>query len=489
MIKQVLLTFIAAALTMSGLAAKEYSQIEAGENNIPNLDCVIEPSEIVDVGSAVPGVVEAIHADRSDLVKKGAVVAKLESSVEQASLELAKVRAGVNTAIKLRQQSASLGYLTQKRNQALFKKSAISKQDMDQLKTETRIANLQVRQEKENKRIAGLEAMRAEAILQRRDIKSPVEGVVMERFKSVGEYVEGEPILRVAQLDPLHVEVIVPVEYLGQIVPGMQAEVIATAGASGKHLATVERVDRVADAASGTYGVRLSLPNPDYKIPAGLRCQVGFLPAKDKNPVDLTNRITQVSSAEKDKLLKEKTEAESVKKASLPMEKPTPEPAKIASQSAPASCYTIGPIKTRVLARQLSSKLENLSKNLSLRKESINLDRGFIVFAAQEPGGKSPRSLDTLLGKAGIADRYVIAQGKNKGRVAVGTYLSRQSALKRQKQLAASGFEAEIVPRRKRTTQYWLDVSPKSGSSLKDKLKKVSSSFKPRVTVKPVQCS
>ena len=33
-------------------------------------------------------------------------------------------------------------------------------------------------------------------------------------------------------------------------------------------------VDRVADAASSTFGVRLEIPNPDHRIPAGLKCKV-----------------------------------------------------------------------------------------------------------------------------------------------------------------------------------------------------------------------
>jgi multidrug efflux pump subunit AcrA (membrane-fusion protein) len=35
-------------------------------------------------------------------------------------------------------------------------------------------------------------------------------------------------------------------------------------------------VDRVIDAASGTFGVRLELPNPKYRLPAGLKCKVSF---------------------------------------------------------------------------------------------------------------------------------------------------------------------------------------------------------------------
>ena len=40
------------------------------------------------------------------------------------------------------------------------------------------------------------------------------------------------------------------------------------------HQATVDLVDPMGDAGSGTFGVRLSLPNPERDIPAGLKCRV-----------------------------------------------------------------------------------------------------------------------------------------------------------------------------------------------------------------------
>jgi multidrug efflux pump subunit AcrA (membrane-fusion protein) len=37
--------------------------------------------------------------------------------------------------------------------------------------------------------------------------------------------------------------------------------------------ATVRNVDRVLDAASNSFRVRLTMPNPEYALPAGLRCR------------------------------------------------------------------------------------------------------------------------------------------------------------------------------------------------------------------------
>jgi multidrug efflux pump subunit AcrA (membrane-fusion protein) len=49
------------------------------------------------------------------------------------------------------------------------------------------------------------------------------------------------------------------------------------AAIGGEFESTVTIVDPVLDAASGTFRVRLTLPNPDYQLTSGLKCSVRFL--------------------------------------------------------------------------------------------------------------------------------------------------------------------------------------------------------------------
>ena len=125
--------------------------------------------------------------------------------------------------------------------------------------------------------MARLELKRAEQILENRTVRSPVDGVVVERMMSPGESAENRPIVKIAKIDPLNVEIIVPVDYFGSIQVGMQAEVTPRYPGANVQRATVTVVDRVVDAASDTFGVRLLLPNPDYEIPGGVRCGIRFL--------------------------------------------------------------------------------------------------------------------------------------------------------------------------------------------------------------------
>ena len=92
-----------------------------------------------------------------------------------------------------------------------------------------------------------------------------------------GEVVDEQTILRVAQTDPLRAEVILPSQLFGLVQPGDPAEIIPEAPLDQALRAEVAIADRVIDGASGTFGVRLLLPNPDNALPAGLRCRVSFL--------------------------------------------------------------------------------------------------------------------------------------------------------------------------------------------------------------------
>ena len=119
--------------------------------------------------------------------------------------------------------------------------------------------------------------LRAEEVVRQRQLRSPLDGVVVERLLLPGEYRnEQSPILTLAQIDPLRVEVFVPTSHYGRIRTGSIAKVHPEQPLGGEYEATVKVVDRVLDAASGTFGVRLELPNPTLSIPAGIRCRVVF---------------------------------------------------------------------------------------------------------------------------------------------------------------------------------------------------------------------
>ena len=255
-----------------------------------SFDCVIEPSMVVELSSRVDGIIETMLVERGDMIEAETVIAKLESGAEAVAVEHARARSEMEAEIRSLKASLAYGWRSLKRLNELHKKQNVSTDEIDRVKTETRVAQQKLVQAEENKRLAELELARAEQTLNRHTIRTPIGGVVAERYLNPGESVEDRPVVKVVQIDPLRVEVVMPVSEFGRIKAGQHAVVRPEAAIGGRHESTVTIVDPIIDAASGTFRVTLMLPNPEHKLTSGLRCQVSFLAkppsgAATKNPI------------------------------------------------------------------------------------------------------------------------------------------------------------------------------------------------------------
>lgn len=252
----------------------------AGSAPEGRFDCLIESKQLVDVGSSVTGVIEAVYADRSDFVEANQVLAELESDVEKAAVEIARLRADMKGDVEANRVSAKLGRKREARARRLFAANAVSIEEREETETEAELAQYALLRAREQKTLAEAELQKALEVLERRKIRSPISGVVVERLKLPGEVVKEEKVMTIAQIDPLRAEVVLPAALFGSVTTGMRAEVLPELPEAGVHIATVGAVDRVIDAASGTFRVRLELPNPDRALPSGLHCQARFMPSE-----------------------------------------------------------------------------------------------------------------------------------------------------------------------------------------------------------------
>jgi len=251
----------------------------AGHAGAAEYDCLIEAFETVDVRSPVEALIASIPVRRGDLVKKGQVVLTLEAAAERAALDLARARAMMEGELKAAEARVELARKKWVRSEELHKQNFISATARDEAEAEYKLASEQMRQAREARELAELEARRSSELLALRTVRSPFTGVVVERFQSPGEMATtniNQPILKLANINPLHVEVVLPVSLYGRIKPGMTGEVVPEKPIEGRYSARVKVVDRVVDAASGTFGVRLELPNPQGAVPAGVKCKVRF---------------------------------------------------------------------------------------------------------------------------------------------------------------------------------------------------------------------
>jgi RND family efflux transporter MFP subunit len=243
------------------------------------MDCIIEARQTVEIRSPVEALIESVRVQRGDFVSKGQVIATLQSGPERAALDLAKARAQSVGEIKVAEARVGITEKKLKRANELFAQKFISENARDEARADFQLATEDLGRTRENQKLAEQEVKRAAEVLALRTITSPFAGVVVEVMLRPGEFgatTIKDPIMRLAQIDPLNVEVVLPVKIYGQIKVGQRATVIPEAPIGGSYGSIVRVVDHVIDAKSGTFGVRLDLPNAKRAIPAGIRCQVKF---------------------------------------------------------------------------------------------------------------------------------------------------------------------------------------------------------------------
>lgn len=283
-----------AALLLAALGGPAFAQSP--------FECVIQPRQVLEIRSPVEGLIQQVHVDRGQSVRRGQVLATIDDSVERVAAEAAKHRAGMVGAVQAAESRVMATTRKLERVQELVANRFVSAQALDDAQNERRLAEAELREAQDSRRLAEIELNRQTAIIQLKSIRSPVSGVVVERLLNVGELAEAgvgrRPIFRLAEIDVLHVEVLLPAEAWSQVRAGQPAEVMPATGGPARR-ATVAVVDRVLDAGSGTFGVRLELPNPKHEVPAGARCRVQFdgVSAGTRRPVAAAASPASASTA------------------------------------------------------------------------------------------------------------------------------------------------------------------------------------------------
>jgi RND family efflux transporter MFP subunit len=248
-------------------------------------DCLIEPAQVVELASPVTGVLDHVLVKRGDKVNKGQVLAQLESHAEQAAADLSRYKSEQTGPVHAAENKIEFSKRKFDRRDKLVAENLMAAQEKDDAEAEYKLAQSEREVAQENRKIAGLEYQQQKALLALRTLRSPFKGVVVEQLAYPGEVVEPgtgkKAVFKLAQLDPLRVHIILPKGVFGELTPGMQVDVAPEIPAGSHYQAKVVMVDRLIDAASGTFVAILDLPNPHLDIPAGVKCSAD-IPALDK---------------------------------------------------------------------------------------------------------------------------------------------------------------------------------------------------------------
>jgi len=247
------------------------------------IEAITRPSANVVLKFTRPGLVAKVLVKDGDAVKVGQVVAQLDDAAERMQVAQLKAQAEDDTRVEaakaqLRQKELDL----KKYEDAAAAGRAVTKMEVEHAKLDVTIAVLSLKlaefQQSQDKR----KYEEARVRLDRMRMISPIDGTIENLAVEQGESVDAlEEVLRVVKIDPLWINVAVPMSQARTLKKGDPAMVtFPGAGAGGKQVAgKIIHMPSEADSASNTLKIRVEVPNPTARR-AGERVSVVFVTSK-----------------------------------------------------------------------------------------------------------------------------------------------------------------------------------------------------------------
>jgi HlyD family secretion protein len=251
----------------------------------------LQPVTNVEVGAQVTGIVEALYADFNSVVHKGQLLAKLDPSTFETTLEQARgTLAGAEAdAVRVRVAKEASDIALQ-RAQELSAKELLPAQDLQSAETDARTAATDVASADAKVAQAKAAVSMAEVNLAKTIITSPIDGVATARSVDVGQTVSASfsaPTLYVIAADLTHMQLNASIDEsdLGQIKAGQPVTFHVDAYPDRTFRGTLQQVRLDAATVSNvvTYSAIIDAPNPTLELKPGMTATLAVEIARRDN--------------------------------------------------------------------------------------------------------------------------------------------------------------------------------------------------------------
>lgn len=231
----------------------------------------------------VNGYVATWLVDIGDHVKKGQVLATIETPELDAELAAAKAQLKASEAtVDARKAEAAFSKTTNERWRD-SPKGVVSEQERESKKADYESAEARLYSAKAQVALDESRVNQYSALTQFKQVVAPFDGTITERKIDVGNLVTAgsssttTPLYRMAQTDPLRIFVDVPQSAAGELMnAGVPAEIRATGAVGGMFAGKIARSAQSINAQARTMRVEVDMPNVDHRLVPGMYVSVGF---------------------------------------------------------------------------------------------------------------------------------------------------------------------------------------------------------------------
>ncbi|WP_028767006.1 efflux RND transporter periplasmic adaptor subunit [Shewanella fidelis] len=259
----IILPLLLTATLLTGCGGNEEQQKEEEKYAVPvetttvvqgdvssfySTTATLEAPQEAKVVTRVAGLIESLQVEEGDRVKKGQLLAIIDSKRQKFDLDRSQAE------VEIIEQE--LNRLKKINNKEFFSADSMAKLEY----------NLQAAIAKRD--LAAL-------YVQESMIRSPIDGVIATRFVKSGNMAkEFDELFYVVNQDELYGIVHLPEQQLQHLRLGQDAEIYANKHTEQTTHATVLRISPIVDAQSGTFKVTLSVPNKNATLKAGMFTRV-----------------------------------------------------------------------------------------------------------------------------------------------------------------------------------------------------------------------
>lgn len=245
----------------------------------------LEALRTVQVGPQVSGTIIELNADFNSIVRRGQVVARLDPSLLQTQVDIQAANIErQETDIEMQRVQLEDAERNLARTKELFEKGLANQTQLEQAELAVKTRQAQIAAAEKQLVQARANLAQAELNVSYTEVKSPIDGVVVNRLVDVGQTIQSSmnitPFFEIAtDLNTLRLTAGVDEADIGKIRPGMKVEFEVDTYPNTTFHGTVENVNLNATVQSNvvTYPVWIIVPNPDYRLRPSLTANLRII--------------------------------------------------------------------------------------------------------------------------------------------------------------------------------------------------------------------